>query len=304
MFVDIQETRRHNPSAQDDNSWQESFFLGWSDSDSMSGGSHHISLHPHLGLAHVWSWLIVAGKVVGRSQLNKLTLPSDDFRDMTLGTLRFVAGEAIRILDMTAQFDQARLELNYSGYHDPIEINVLRPQGRHYESIGAVRGQVTLPDRAVKIQGSGWQDHSWGPRNYSHTLSERWLFSIFGDDLGFSVYSLNTSQGAKEFGFVLDAGRIHIINKANVRAAVADDGLSPAGCDTIVRTENGRGYRFTGSVFASALTGGPGWSGTGGYFGMNGLTKFEHGDRIGEGILEIAELKALSASERAELDMD
>jgi len=304
MPITREDTKTHRPREEDDESWQESFFLGWSDVESRCGGSHHVSLNPHLKLAHVWSWLVVGGEVVGRSQLHRLPLPTDDLRTMRLGTLQFMAGESIRSLTMGAQFETCRVELEYQGFHDPIELNVLRPRGRHYESMGAVQGEVILPDRAVKIFGSGWQDHSWGPRNYSHTLSERWLFSIFGDDLAFSIYSLNTSEGRREFGYVFDGGKIHLIKTARVGALVADDGLSPAGCNTFVRTQTGRGYKLSGEVYAAALTGGPGWSGTGGYFGMNGLSEFVCGGRVGEGILEIAEMKSLTADQRAELQMD
>lgn len=299
-FVSIAETSRHT-APTDDSSWQESFFLGWCDIASRSGGAHHISLNPKLGLAHMWSWLVVGGKVVARCAEHRLPIPGDDLRNFRLAGHHFRAGESIRDLALDTVFETAELSLRYFGFHDPVELNVLRPQGRHYESMGRVRGHAVVDDRRIELSGSGWQDHSWGPRSYAHTLSERWLFAIFGNDLAFSVYCLRTSDGPREFGYVLDRGEILLIDNVAIRAGVAEDGLSPVDCNLEARTADGRIYMLDGRVTATAMTGGPGWAGTGGYFGMNGLTRFQHGGRVGEGVFELAELKSLQEPFRTEL---
>ena len=55
--------RRHAPADKSAVGWQESYFLGWVDLESLSAGSHHISLSPATGTAHVWSWLVADGHV-------------------------------------------------------------------------------------------------------------------------------------------------------------------------------------------------------------------------------------------------
>src|SRR5581483_5667552 len=223
----LADTRRHSPP-EGDATWQESFFLGWCDAASRSGGAHHISLNPHLGLAHVWSWAVVEGRPAGRCQEHRLPLPADDLRDFSLGGHDFRAGESIRALDLRADFEGGlRLELDYRGFHDPVVLNDLRPRGRHYESMGRVTGKAVVGGREVAIAGHGWQDHSWGPRNYATTLSERWMYAIFGDDLAFSLYHLHTSEGVKQFGYVLDGGALDRIKRVDVRVGVAADGMSP-----------------------------------------------------------------------------
>jgi hypothetical protein len=302
-----QDTLRHQP-LPGDSSWQESFFLGWCDSQSNSGGSHHISLCPHLGRAHVWSWIVVNGARVSRCQTHALPLPAGDFNDLRLGPLHFRAGESLRELDLTGTLETTRLELAFRAFTNPVELDFqssgLKLGSGHYECMGRVTGHVALSDREVAIEGSGWHDHSWGPRRFSSNPAGRWLFAVFGEDLAFSVFSLATPAGTSEFGYVLDNGRIHPVSKASFRATVADDGLSPSGCDCLVRTRTGRGYRVKGTVTATALTGGAGWLDDSFFCAMDGLTQFECGGRLGEGFLEVSELKSLTAAQRTELGLE
>ena len=102
----------------------------------------------------------------------------------------------------------------------------------------------------------------------------------------------------------MDAGKIYPVTKTKFRAVVGNDGMSPESCDTLVWTEDGRGYHITGEVDSTALTGGLGWSGGGTFYAMDGLSQFECGGRLGEGILEVSEVKSLPASLHAELKLD
>jgi hypothetical protein len=301
------DTLRHHPET-DDPTWQESFFLGWCDIQNNSGGSHHISLCPHLGRAHVWSWIVLHGERISRFQSHTLPLPKDELDDMTLGPLHFLAGDTLRALSLHGTFDTAALQLSFDAFTDPVELDFqsggMKLGSNHYECMGRVRGSVKVKDREVMIAGSGWHDHSWGPRRFSSNPAGRWLFAVFGEDLAFSVFSLAGPAGANEFGYVLDAGGIHPISKATFRATLADDGLSPTACDALIRTRTGRGYRVKGEVASTALTGGAGWQNDSVFFAMDGLANFECGGRLGEGFLEVSEVKTLPPGQRAELGVD
>jgi hypothetical protein len=302
-----EDTSRHTP-IEGDPHWQESFFLGWVDARNSCAGHHHISLCPHLKLAHVWTWLIVDGKEVARSQEHTLPLPDDDLRDMRLGVLHFVAGESIRSLHLSAGFEGATVDVDYEAYIDPTHVDInaggLKLGSRHYESMGSVRGTITLGERTITVNGGGWQDHSWGSRRLSSNPAGRWIFAVFGEDLAFSLYSLAVAESTIIFGYVIDNGWIDPIEEARCGVVVGDDGISPESCDTTLWTKSGRGYRLTGSVAGTALVGGPGWSGDGNHFWMDGLARFECGGRIGSGIIEVSNLKAPTARQRAILRLD
>jgi hypothetical protein len=301
------DTLRHHPQT-DDPTWQESYFLGWCDAQSNSGGSHHISLCPHLKRAHVWSWIVVNGVRVSRHQTLKLPLPAANLDNMKLGPLHFVSGATPRQLTLTGQFDTAELQLEFAAFTDPVELDFqsggIKLGSSHYECMGRIQGSVKVGGRELALSGSGWHDHSWGPRKFSSNPAGRWLFAVFGDDLAFSVFSLAGPSGSNEFGYVLDGGVIHPVSKASFGAGVADDGISPACCDAVIRTRTGRGYRVKGAVTATALTGGAGWLDDSIFFAMDGLTQFECGGRLGEGFIEVSELKAPTPAQRAELGLD
>ena len=288
------DTRRH-PHPDGDETWQESFFLGWVDVRNKAAGHHHISLCPQLKIAHVWTWLIVDGEEVARSQEHALPLPDHDLRDMTLGVLRYLAGESIRELRLAADFGNASLDVEYQAYIDPVHVDInsgsLKLGGAHYESMGAVHGAVKLGEREIRINGGGWQDHSWGSRRLSSNPAGRWVFAIFGSDLAVSVYALAGTAGLVVFGYVIDHGATEQIADAETRFTVGDDGVSPTGCEVTVWTRSGRGYHRRGAVLGTALVGGPGWAGDGEHVWMDGFTRFEHGGRIGGGIIEVKILK-------------
>lgn len=294
--------RRHTPATDKAAGWQESYFLGWTDLSSLSAGSHHISLSPATGTAHVWSWLVLDGKRLAREAAHALPLPDGDFDDLRLGTLHFTASDNPRKLSLNAGFETATLDLDFSAVCDPVLVNFnvgdTKLADRHYEAAGFVRGTATIDGTIRRIDGAGWHDHSWGARDFGSNPSSRWLFAVFGDDLAFSVFSFVTSFGAEQFGWVFDNGRVHHIRRAIFHSTMANDGATPEAVRADVWADGGRGYRLNGKVLATGLTGGEGW------FGVDGLTQFECGGRLGQGFFEPAELKGPTPDMRRELGLD
>ncbi|RDV06305.1 hypothetical protein DXH95_02400 [Sphingorhabdus pulchriflava] len=292
---------RHRPPANAPANWQESFFLGWADLETLSAGSHHISLSPATGTAHVWSWIVVNGERVAREAAHALPLPENDLTNIQLGGLHFVAGESARQLTLQANFEDAQLRLGFEAICDPVilDFNVgdTRLADRHYEVMGYAKGSFTSDKLSTPIRAAAWHDHSWGARDFGTNPSSRWLFAVFGDDLAFSIFSFVTSFGAEQFGWVLDNGRVHRISRANFSSMIANDGATPLSVEIDCWTDDGRGYRLSGDVKATGLTGGEGW------FGVDGITEFQCGGRLGQGFFEPAELKGPTPQMRKELGL-
>ena len=290
--------RRHSPGPDAKPNWQESFYLGWCDLAQGLAGAHHISLAPN-GSSHVWSWLLADGKVVARSQQHDLPLTEDDLEDLRLGSLHVRAGETLRDVLLKAAFENADADLTFRAISDPVEVNLNQDDTilaeRHYEAMGMVSGRVRIGERTIDLDAVGWHDHSWGAREFKSNPSHRWIFAVFGDDLAFSVFSFVTGQRRASFGWVLDRGQVYPVKSTKFHARVDDDGMSPEGCDVEVFTQGARGYRVRGEAQAHALMGGKGW------FGVDAITRFECGGRLGQGFLEIAELKTMTADMAAEL---
>lgn len=299
-FVEA-DRHRHQPAADAPANWQESFFLGWADLETLSAGSHHISLSPASGTAHVWSWIVINGQRVGREAAHTLPLPDSDLTDIQLGGLHFRAGKYVRQLALQADFESGRLNLDFEAICDPVvlDFNVgdTKLADRHYETLGFAKGRFSANDSSTSINAAAWHDHSWGARDFGTNPSSRWLFAVFGDDLAFSIFSFVTSFGAEQFGWVLDHGRVHKITRAKFRSVIANDGATPLSVEVDAWTGDGRGYRLSGEVKASGLTGGEGW------FGVDGITEFQCGGRLGQGFFEPSELKGPTTQMRKELGL-
>jgi len=292
---------RHLPATGSPSNWQESFFLGWVDLASLSAGSHHVSISPASSSAHVWSWMVVNGKCVAREAAHSLPLDDIDLREFTLGGLHFTAGDEVRRLELEAAFPNASLMLDFEALCDPValEFNVgdTKLADRHYEAMGVAKGRIELGGKTIVVNAAAWHDHSWGARDFGTNPASRWLFAVFGDDLAFSVFSFATSFGTEQFGWAYDKGRVHRVVRANFQSVIGNDGATPLSVDVDLWCEDLRGYRLSGTVKATGLTGGEGW------FGVDGLTEFECGGRLGQGFFEPAELKAPTPAMRLELGL-
>lgn len=298
--ITFEDRRRHAPALGVKPNWQESFYLGWVDLAEGLAGAHHISLAPE-GSSHVWSWLYADGRVLARAQQHDLALPDADLENLTLGALHVRAGETVRDVTLRADFDRAGVELDFRALCDPVVVNFNHGEiilaDRHYEALGMAKGVVRLGGRQIPVEAAAWHDHSWGAREFASNPSHRWLFAVFGDDLAFSIFSFVTGSSRSSFGWVFDQGRAFSVRQASFRAVVDDDGMTPVGCQAEIYTDGGRGYEVAGSCLGRALMGGKGW------FGVDGITRFTCGGRVGQGFLEVAELKAITPEMEAELGL-
>jgi hypothetical protein len=299
------DTLRHKPEA-DEPLWQESFFLCWVDVKNRCACHCHISLSPFHGKAHLWAWLMVDGKEVGRSRENALSLPAENFDNISLGAGRFVTGDTIGELLHDIDFGNGtRANVTYNAYTDPVELDfdegALKLGSNHYESMGSIQGKLTHKDKSIDIQGWGWHDHSWGVRTFTSNPAGRWIFAAFGDDLAISAFNLSTPAGSVEIGYVLDNGVIHPVSAVDAGVTVSDDGTRPMRADSTIWTRSGRGYRLQAEILGTALTGGPGWAEDSAYVSTDGLARFEHAGRIGGGLIEVSNPRSIHEDHKTAL---
>jgi hypothetical protein len=293
-----------HPVDADDPRWQESFYLGWYDAFSRVGGAHHFSRKPAGGVAHVWSWVSVDGAVVARAQEHSLPCPPAGLTDVDLGRLHVVR-RSPREVTLAAVMESASVKLEYTAFCDPVEFSMdgggVALGGRHYETTGRVTGRVTVGGLDRVIDAGAWQDHSWGVRELSSIPSSRFFFAVFDESLALSAHLLVSAAGAATtFGWAYERGAVRRVRRYAVSAEIADDGLSPLSCDIRLHVDGGGGHHLAGRVDSCVLMGGADWT-AGDWFGMDGLTAFECGGRLGEGIFEVCEMKALTPAQRASL---
>jgi hypothetical protein len=302
--IDVADDARHEPPADADERWQESWFLSWYDPRRRAAGFHHIGLVPGRATADLWHWVAVDGRVAARFQDLRLLMPSGDLPDMQVGPIRVMTKVPLRSYSLVTAHDGFRSEVLYEAFTEPFAFSMDiagADLGKgHYETLGRVRGSIETVDGTVDVGGLAFQDHSWGPRDYGALKAHRWACVNFGEDLFASIFSFSSDQGTREFGYVYDGGAFHGIVAADFDARVANDGHSPRGCDVRVWTADDRGYRFICSdIEVTSPT-----THDDGYFVSDGFGVFECGGRLGTGLLEVNERAAPSPEHRRWLNLE
>lgn len=62
----------------------------------------------------------------------------------------------------------------------------------HYEHSGRFAGSLRYGDRIVPLTGTGYRDHSTGPRDVGPMLSHSWVHGEFGSGRAFQVFAAHT----------------------------------------------------------------------------------------------------------------
>jgi hypothetical protein len=303
--VDLTDDGSHTPAADADPSWQESWYLGFYDQFRRAVVFSHVGIARVAGRADVWHWVALDGHVVSRYQRLDLPVPDGDMADFEIGPLHIETKTPLRDYRVTTADAAARVEtdIRYEAFTDPFAYSLDFAGAAigkgHYESIGLAEGTITVDGEATDVGGFAFQDHSWGPRQLGALRAHRWVYVTFGDDLFGSIMSFTSDEGSKEFGFVFDGGEFHAIARADFNVVMANDGLSPLGCDIRLWVANGRGYRFTcPQVDVSSPS-----THLDGYFVADGFGVFESGGRLGIGIVEVNERKTPSPLHRQWLSL-
>ncbi len=65
----------------------------------------------------------------------------------------------------------------------------------HFNQHTHVRGALTVGAQHFAIDGTGWRDHSWGPRTWQAIHFYRLFIGCFGDDQGFMILKITDRSG-------------------------------------------------------------------------------------------------------------
>lgn len=90
----------------------------------------------------------------------------------------------------------------------------LRPVGAHHvEQSGRWRGVIELDGHALRFDGTGSRDHSWGRRDWSAAEWWRLFTARFGDDLAIHALAASVNGHVVEGGFVWRDGRAEAVRR-------------------------------------------------------------------------------------------
>jgi hypothetical protein len=122
--------------------------------------------------------------------------------------------------------------------------------GGHYEQHMTMHGTVSLDGTVLPTAGQGNRDHSWGPRNWHRTYSDRTLWCTFDDEFGFAV-SLTWAGPDTEpavMGTVTRGGEARALVAGSISSGFEDNGLYHTDFRCTVTDDHDESYDLEGRV--------------------------------------------------------
>jgi hypothetical protein len=99
---------------------------------------------------------------------------------------------------------------------------------------------VRLGEREIAVDGLGYRDHSWGPRDYRAWLSHRWVAGTFGPELTYSLITMHGAQGELiRTGYVVRDGKPTVASEIDILTYLEPDGFTHRGGRAVARLADG-----------------------------------------------------------------
>lgn len=232
-------------SSSDDAAWQESVFLAWHDPVRGVGGLHRIGTEINRGLSNMWCGVFRDGGACFRRNLDGVALqPYPEGKGFACGPQTFSHDD--QALRWSLQEDDCNVQLEVtdlpsgdlwvSNTDSMMAVSVTG----HFHHHCRVRGTVRLGNETFEVEGSGWRDHSWGPRHWDAILHHRCFSASFSDDYAIDFYSLLDAKGAlSRGGVVARGGKVENVDDFTFTVAIDDDGLTAESADVQGRLPGG-----------------------------------------------------------------
>jgi hypothetical protein len=253
-----------------DSQFNESMLITYFDEAGDSGGLLRIGNRPNEGYAEVTFCLFPPG---GGALFQFARAPISSNDEFAAGGMRFTIGEPTDTLHISyegeaAFFDDARaladpgpafraaprravrLELDATSVSPMYGARSGTSVGGHYEQHMAMTGTVSLDGAVQAVSGRGNRDHSWGPRNWHRTFSDRTLWCTFGPEFGFAV-SLTWSDADTDpevMGTVTLGDQARPLVAGTITSEFEDNGLYHTSFRCQVTDDQGDTYDLDGLV--------------------------------------------------------
>ncbi len=80
----------------------------------------------------------------------------------------------------------------------------------HYEQPGRITGKLRVDGRTIDLAGTGYRDHSTGPRDVSPMLSHTWVHGEFPSGRGFQAFATHSVPDQRfSSAYLLSEGALH-----------------------------------------------------------------------------------------------
>lgn len=217
--------------AGDGEAWNDSLYFNFFSEGGEVSGFTRIGVLANAGQANAGLVALKGGVPFAGMIADKAKFPAGDWDDLEVEGLRFRVIEPLKrcAVDLDAPAGKASLEFEALApafdYADcPVEVPA-EVASRHYEQHCRVTGWIEGQGQRHEITGFGQRDHSWGLRDWAGVRTWRWLQAIFGENLAFNVFCIETHDGeTMTSGYVHEDGKSLPVAEASIDTDYDGDG--------------------------------------------------------------------------------
>ena len=291
----------HAPGSQP--LWQESSFVAFVDPARGLAGLHRIGMHPNRGEASVYSWTQVAGNIVSRAKRTGLSLPEGSVTGTTLEGVSFETPEPLRSCRIRVDRDGIRTDVLFESFTGPVQMNMdvagATIGAGHYDSLGRVRGTIHASGRDHPVDGVGFLDHSWGPRDAGSILAHRWFMAVLDADNHVNTFPTWGPKGRMMLGYLMLDGTFSFVADVQSELHLSDDHIGLNGADARITDKLGRTIEIHGRAAGEYSVQPYGQ----GYFCAHRPMIFECGHRVWRGMVEWSAMRFIPPWHRESLGL-
>jgi hypothetical protein len=194
---------RTEPIAADALPWRDNAFIAFWDPAREVYGTFHTSTSPNAEGRRARISLQVAGKTVELVEpLEPGTFTSESI-GFSAGSVFTVDSERIRgEVHVTPRYALA----DYTGDRSPKAFNLDADHPlMHYQRAATVTGTLVVDGEEVVLDGVGFRDRTWGPRDESSSVGEYFGYQFLFDGFGINAMKLRGVDGSEvTIGFLLE----------------------------------------------------------------------------------------------------
>jgi hypothetical protein len=271
--------------------WQESSFVAFVDPARGLAGLHRIGMHPNRGEASLYSWTQVDGKMLSRAKRTGLPLPVGSVTGTTVDGVSFETPEPLRSCRVRVERDGIRTDVLFESFTGPVQMNMdvagATIGAGHYDSLGSVRGTISVAGKQHAVDGVGFLDHSWGARDAGSILAHRWFMAVLDANNHVNTFPTWGPKGRMMLGYVVLDGKFSFVADVQSELHVADDHLGLNGARARITDQLGRVVEIHGRAAGEYSVQPYGQ----GYFCAHRPMIFESGGRVWRGMVEWSSMR-------------
>ena len=287
----------HEPDSPD-LKWQESSYFFFADAASGLGGLYRIGVHPNRGVANLYAWTQVDGRMVSRRKFTDLAPPAGPTTGAEL------EGVGIETLDPCREFrigvdrDGVVADVVWTSFTGPVDFSLNGSGDQvvaagHYNSLGSARGTISYGGATHEVDGVGYMDHSWGVRDASTVYGHCSLQPIFGPDDFLHTITAWGSAGEAIMGYHMRDGVLAPVTGIRAAYTIAQDCRSPRAAEMTVTDGLGRTRELQGRMVGETSLQPYGQ----GYYASHGIAEVECEGRRATAFFEWAPATSIPPAE-------